>query len=341
MIKIEHITKYFKVDNKVFTALDDVSLFINKGEIFGIVGKSGAGKSTLLRCVNLLESPDSGNIIINDNNLVELSPSELRKERQKIGVIFQHFNLLNNINVYDNIVLPLKLQRINKNIIKNKASEIIDITGLKSYLTKYPTQLSGGQKQRVAIARALVNNPKVLLCDEATSALDPENTDIILDLLKKINKTLDVTILLITHEMDVIKKICNRAAVMNNGIVIEEDKVINLYTKPKHSYTKELFKLSGCDKFTRLIAKNISTTKDKDHTNPLLELNFIHEYSFMEPFISTISRELDIDINILQGNINMIQDRVVGELKIVLKTDSDDKIKQFLQKADDSKVTVV
>ena len=131
MIKIEHITKYFKVDNKVFTALDDVSLFINKGEIFGIVGKSGAGKSTLLRCVNLLESPDSGNIIINDNNLVELSPSELRKERQKIGVIFQHFNLLNNINVYDNIVLPLKLQRINKNIIKNKASEIIDITMLR------------------------------------------------------------------------------------------------------------------------------------------------------------------------------------------------------------------
>jgi len=338
MIKIENVTKYYKTNNKVFTALDNVSFEVSKGEIFGIVGRSGAGKSTLLRCVNLLETPDSGNIIIDNQNLLDLSAKELRQVRTKIGVIFQHFNLLNNLTCYENIILPLKLQDVNKSTIKNKAHEIINITGLEPYLSKYPSQLSGGQKQRVAIARALINQPKVLLSDEATSALDPESTDIILDLLKKINQELGVTILLITHEMDVIKKICNRAAVIDKGALIEQNNVINLYTKPVQAYTKELFKLSDCDKLTSLISKQLSFTKDETHKNPLVELNFIHDYSYMEPFISVVSRELNLNINILQGNINMIQNRVVGELKIVVKTDEDDKIKAFLEKAQNSKV---
>ena len=218
MIKLDHITQTYKTpEGREFKALDDVSIEIRPGEIFGIIGRSGAGKSTLVRCINLLNRPSEGTVTVDGKNLTELSEDELRESRRSIGMIFQHFNLLSSRTVYDNVALPLELVGTPKNVIREKVEPLLKLVGLTEHAHKYPSQLSGGQKQRVGIARALTNDPKVLLSDEATSALDPETTVATLALLKRINKELGLTIVMITHEMQVVKQICERVVVMNYG----------------------------------------------------------------------------------------------------------------------------
>ncbi len=239
MLNIKNVSKIYKTKSGTVTGVDKVSLTIEKGEIFGIVGYSGAGKSSLLRCINMLERPTSGQVFIEGIDLTTLNAKELRQARLKIGMIFQHFHLISQKTVGENIAFALKAAQTPKNEIKPRVKELLDMVGLADKLNVYPSQLSGGQKQRVGIARALANNPSVLLCDEATSALDPTTTLSILHLLKKINRELGLTIVLITHEMDVVKEICDRMAVMQDGRVVEEGTVYELFSNPQEPLTKE------------------------------------------------------------------------------------------------------
>lgn len=239
MIELKNITKTFLHKKGTFTALKDVTLFVPKGKIFGIIGASGAGKSTLIRTINLLEPPTAGTVTIDGLELTSLSSSALAKERRHLGMIFQHFNLLSSRTVFDNIALPLELEGWSKSAIKERVLELLKMVSLEDKMDHYPANLSGGQKQRVAIARTLANSPKVLLCDEATSALDPATTNSILALLKDINQRLNITILLITHEMKVIKKICDEVAVISEGTIIEKGVVTEVFSNPKHPLTQE------------------------------------------------------------------------------------------------------
>lgn len=242
MIQIKNVVKLFKTKKQSLKAVDQVSLTIEQGEIFGVIGYSGAGKSTLIRMLNLLEKPTEGSVYIDDVELNSLSQRELRKKRQKIGMIFQHFNLLWSRTVRENISFPLEIARVPKKEREKRVQELIDMVGLQGKEEDYPAQLSGGQKQRVGIARALANQPKVLLCDEATSALDPKTTDSILQLLQEINQQLGLTIVLITHEMHVIQKICDRVAVMENGRVVELGNTQEVFENPEQQMTKEFVK---------------------------------------------------------------------------------------------------
>ncbi|HEY5524430.1 MAG TPA: ATP-binding cassette domain-containing protein, partial [Clostridium sp.] len=239
MIDIQNLNKSYKDKNSTVEALRNISIHVNKGDIFGIIGYSGAGKSTLIRCINLLERPDSGKVIINGADITKLSEKNLRKPRQKIGMIFQHFNLLQYSTIYQNVAFPLLYTGINKKDIKKKVYELLELVGLTDKALSYPSQLSGGQKQRVAIARALANDPQILLSDEATSALDPQTTDSILNLLGKLNKKLNLTIVIITHQMAVIKEVCNRVAVIDNGEIVEQGTSIEVFIKPKHPTTRK------------------------------------------------------------------------------------------------------
>ena len=231
MIELKRIQKIYEGAVRV-EALKEINVTIQEGEIFGVIGQSGAGKSTLIRCINMLERPTSGSVIVDGVDLTKLNTAELREERKHIGMIFQHFNLLSSRTVYDNVAFPLELQGLSKEEIRERILPILDIVKLSDRLDNYPSQLSGGQKQRVGIARALASNPKVLLCDEATSALDPQTTKSILALLKDINRRLNLTIVLITHEMNVIKEICDRVAVIEGGTIIEEGPVVDVFTEP-------------------------------------------------------------------------------------------------------------
>lgn len=239
MIKIRNLSKVYKTKNGQVTGVDNVSLTIQEGDIFGIVGYSGAGKSSLLRCINLLERPTSGNVTVNGTDLTSLKSKNLRIARLKIGMIFQHFYLISQKTVFENIEFALKAAKIPSKDMNDRVEALLDMVGLADKRDVFPSQLSGGQKQRVGIARALANNPSVLLCDEATSALDPTTTKSILNLLKKINKELNITIVLITHEMDVVKEICNRMAIMQDGRVIEEGPVYDIFANPQEELTKE------------------------------------------------------------------------------------------------------
>lgn len=238
MIEFNQVSKVFDSGGKKVEALSDVQLTVEKGDIFGVIGFSGAGKSTLIRTVNLLEYPTSGEVIVEGRNLAKLSENEIRQAKKDIGMIFQHFNLLNSKTVFDNVAMPLFLSGYNKKAVKEQVYEILRFVGLEEKANNYPDQLSGGQKQRVGIARALVTNPSILLCDEATSALDPETTTSILNLLKRINEEYKITILIITHEMEVIKQICNRVAVMEDGHVIETGNVFDIFAQPKTDTTR-------------------------------------------------------------------------------------------------------
>jgi len=244
MIEIKNISKKFKTAQQTTVALDDVSLTIKEGKIFGIIGKSGAGKSTLVRCINLLERPDSGEVWVNGINLTNINQSQLTLERRKIGMIFQHFNLLSSRTIFQNVAFPLELIGLSKSQIKEKVLALLDLVGILDKANEFPANLSGGQKQRVAIARALANDPSVLLCDEATSALDPSTTKSILNLLKEINQRLNITVVLITHEMEVINSICDEVAVMQNGKLVEHGTVEDIFTNPKESITNEFIKKS-------------------------------------------------------------------------------------------------
>ena len=245
IIKVEHLKKVFKSDSGELAAVDDIDFSIGRGDIFGIIGLSGAGKSTLVRCLNLLEKPSSGAVYVRGKNLLKLSEKELRMERQKIGMIFQHFNLLMQRNVLDNVCFPLEIMGIKKKEARKRALELLKTVGLEEKAKAYPVQLSGGQKQRVAIARVLAANPEILLCDEATSALDPQTTKSILGLLREINQKYGITIVVITHEMSVVQEICSHVAVLEHGKLAESGTVEEVFTSPKTEAAKRLILNTG------------------------------------------------------------------------------------------------
>jgi len=313
MIHINQLSKKYKTKHDDILAVDDVSLHIKKGEIFGIIGYSGAGKSTFIRLINRLEEPTNGEVVINDKQITSLSRKQLRSERQKIGMIFQHFNLLWSKTVFENIAFPLEIARVPKKERQQKVFELIDLVGLNGKENAYPSQLSGGQKQRVGIARALANDPDVLLSDEATSALDPETTDDILELLVSIHKKLNLTIIMITHEMHVIQKICHRVAVMDEGKIAEVGDVLDVFVRPKTTTAKRFVQQIN----TLPFEANIHSIINKKNDSKLLKLHFIGQ-STQRSLISEVSRKFNIDLNILQGTLSPIQDGTYGILIVEL-----------------------
>ena len=320
MIKLEHITQtYVSPDGTAFDALKDVSIHIRSEEIFGIIGRSGAGKSTLVRCINLLNRPTSGSVIVDGQDLTKLPDDDLRKVRRSIGMIFQHFNLLSSRTVYDNIALPLELTGTPKDQIREKITPLIHLVGLDEHANKYPSQLSGGQRQRVGIARALANDPKVLLSDEATSALDPETTVATLELLKRINQELGVTIVMITHEMNVVKQICGRVVVMNKGQIVEEGDVIDIFARPQSETTRALIGQVMARDLPQSIVDTVNASRalnGRDNVH-LLHLSFIGG-EVTEPVISLASREFGINFNILRGTVDDLQGRTLGTLTLLV-----------------------
>jgi D-methionine transport system ATP-binding protein len=327
MISIQNVTKTFLAGNKPVKALDNINIEIKQGEIFGIIGRSGAGKSTLIRCVNLLERPDSGVIQVNKQNLTTLSTADLRKARRQIGMIFQHFNLLKSKTVFENIALPMQLNNEPKALIQARVHELLKLTELSSHKDHYPSQLSGGQKQRVAIARALVHSPKVLLSDEATSALDPRSTQSIFELLKTINKELGITILLITHEMDVVKAICDRVAVIHHGGIIEEQPVLDLFTSPQTQMAKDFVKTAARMDIPK-IYKHILHEHPSENSTQLIRIAYKGNAA-SEPIITHLIKKFDLSVNIIQANMEVIQDQMLGLLIVELQG-KDKKINQGL-----------
>jgi len=325
MIKLDHITQTYKTpEGREFKALDDVSIEIRSGEIFGIIGRSGAGKSTLVRCINLLNRPSEGTVTVDGKNLTELSEDELRESRRSIGMIFQHFNLLSSRTVYDNVALPLELVGTPKNVIREKVEPLLKLVGLTEHAHKYPSQLSGGQKQRVGIARALTNDPKVLLSDEATSALDPETTVATLALLKRINKELGLTIVMITHEMQVVKQICERVVVMNYGKIVEQGKVVDIFMSPQHETTKALIGNVMARDMPASILDRFRKARE-NHPNSdavyLLRLAFSGN-EVTRPVISECSRRFNLDFNILRGTVDDVQGQTLGSLTVLIEAES-------------------
>ncbi|MGE6630000.1 methionine ABC transporter ATP-binding protein [Bacillus sp. NPDC077027] len=312
MIHLQNVSKTYHSKNGDVDAVKDVNLSIDKGEIFGIIGYSGAGKSSLIRLLNGLELPTEGTVEVAGNKINDISSSKLRKARQEISMIFQHFNLLWSRTVRQNIMFPLEIAGVPTSKRIARANELIKLVGLEGKENVYPSQLSGGQKQRVGIARALANDPKVLLCDEATSALDPQTTDSILELLADINKRLGLTIVLITHEMHVIRKICHRVAVMENGRIVEEGEVLRVFRQPKEEMTKLFVKqLADPEEAQETIEHVLERVKE----GKVVRLSFIGD-SAEQPLITEIIREFQVDVNILQGKISQTQEGAFGTLFI-------------------------
>ncbi|MCM3213395.1 methionine ABC transporter ATP-binding protein [Niallia taxi] len=311
MIEFSQVAKTFVLGKRRVEAVKDVSLTIQKGEIFGIIGFSGAGKSTLLRLVNLLESPSNGSIKIQGEDLSSFSAKEVRKLRRRIGMIFQNFNLFTSRTVAGNIAYPLKLAGKPKGEIKARVDELLQFVGLTDKANDYPEQLSGGQKQRVGIARALANSPDILICDEATSALDPDTTNEILRLLKKVNKDLGITILLITHEMNVIQTICDRVAVMENGEVIESGNVFETFTDPQHPTTKRFIQSVQQDRPSESLLQQWQQSGGKN----LYRVIFKGELA-NRPLLSQISRKNNVDVNIVYGSVQELQEKFFGNLLV-------------------------
>ncbi|MGX4600369.1 methionine ABC transporter ATP-binding protein [Faecalimicrobium sp. JNUCC 81] len=317
LIKLKNIKKTYVSGKNVVEALKGVNLEIKEGEICGIIGFSGAGKSTLVRCINLLERPTCGEVFIGDKDITLLSNKELRESRKNIGMIFQHFNLMKSKTVFQNIEYPLKGNGLCKNEIKLRVSELLELVGLSDKATSYPSQLSGGQKQRVAIARALANNPKVLLCDEATSALDPQTTHSILNLLKDINEKLNLTVVIITHEMNVVKEICDKIAVMENGNIVENGDILEIFSNPKANVTKDFIStLFQNNKIYDLLKKDLFI-QDISEDEVLAKISFVGQNTG-QAFISKISRKFKIDASILFGNIEMVKNVPIGNLIVKL-----------------------
>lgn len=328
MIRLEHVTKTFKTKDGDVHAVKDVSIHVRAGMIYGIIGFSGAGKSTLVRCMNLLERPDEGKVIFDGEDLMEASPAALRAARQKMGMIFQHFNLLPAMTIYDNIALPLKMQKAPKAEIDKKVMELLELIDLVERKDSYPSQLSGGQKQRVAIARALVNDPKVLLCDEATSALDPQTTQTILRLIKKINRERGITVVVITHEMFVVKEICDRVAVMDAGRVVEKGDIVPIFVHPEQEMTRSFISTaSNANKIDELIEANHPLTKLAPNQQ-LVRLQY-DQSNTTQAMISKVSRDFLVDCSIIFGNVEILQDSPIGTLTTVF-TGPDENIKKAI-----------
>lgn len=323
MIYLKHICKTFIDDNKKEVhAVNDVTLTINDGDIFGIIGFSGAGKSTLVRCINLLERPTSGTVEVDGKDLTKLSDRELRESRKKIGMIFQHFNLFPSRTIFGNVAFPLQGSGLSKEEIKVKVRKLLDLVGISEKENAYPSQLSGGQKQRVAIARALANDPDILLCDEATSALDPQTTKSILDLLKNLNKELGITIVVITHEMAVVKEICNRVAVMEKGKVVEEGDVFSIFANPKQKLTQNFIKTtSNLRKIEDLVNEDSPVVKLKPG-ELIVRLSYI-EKNISEPLISSMTEKYGVILNIIFANIEIIQDAPIGGTVVIMSGEPD------------------
>lgn len=303
MIKLENLSKIFDIADKKITALDNVNLHVPKGQICGVIGASGAGKSTLIRCVNLLERPTSGSVVVNGKELTHLSDSQLIQERRNIGMIFQHFNLLSSRTVYGNIALPLELAGESKAHIKQKVEQLLSLVGLSEKRDVYPANLSGGQKQRVAIARALASDPKVLLCDEATSALDPATTQAILKLLKEINRTLGITILLITHEMDVVKRICDQVAVIDKGRLVEQGSVSEIFSNPKTELAQQFISSTFHINLPEEYLEKLSSTPKHPNAWPIIKFEFTGR-SVDAPLLSQASKRFGVDLSILTSQID-------------------------------------
>ncbi len=311
MIEIKNLNKSYKLKNGELIALKDINLTINNGEIYGVMGLSGAGKSTLFRCINLLEVPDSGEILIDRTDITKLNDKQLRNIRKNIGMIFQNFNLLMNATVFDNVAFPLKISHVPGKIIKEKVLNLLKLVDLLDKKNIYPSQLSGGQKQRVGIARALANDPGILLSDEATSSLDPSTTESILRLLKDINQKFGITIVVVTHEMNVIKKICDRVAVMDEGVIVEEGSVVDIFSNPGTQISKRFLRDSVSDiiETTKIDGKNIN--------EKIVHAVFLGE-SAQKPVLSIMLKKFDVDANVLAANIEVIQGRQIGNMLIRL-----------------------
>ena len=317
MIEFTHVSKDFGSGEKMVRAVRDVSLTIQDGEIFGIIGFSGAGKSTLVRCINLLERPTNGTVVVDGKEMTALSPKELRLARRKIGMIFQHFNLMPSRTVFGNVAYPLQGQGLSKQAIQNKVRKLLKLVDIADKETAYPSQLSGGQKQRVAIARALANDPKVLLCDEATSALDPQTTKAILTLLKDLNQKLNLTIVMITHEMAVVKEICDHVAIMEHGQVVEQGEVFSLFADPKQPITQNfIHTTSNLQKIEELIAEG-SPVVQLQPGEVIVRLSYIQK-NVSEPLISTLSQRFQISLNIIFADIEIVQDAPIGGTVAIL-----------------------
>lgn len=310
MIRIENLSKSFETNDENIWAVKNVNLHIKKGEIFGIIGLSGAGKSTLIRCINRLEEADNGSIFIEDEDINSLDKNELRNRRKNMGMIFQHFNLLSQKTVYENVAFPLELEGLNKAEIDSRVDTLLDYVELMDKRDAYPSQLSGGQKQRVSIARALANKPRILLSDEATSALDPKTTKSILELLDRIRNEFGLTIVLITHQMEVVKDICDKVAIMEDGEIIEINTPIELFRNPKTKTAKS---------FINSLKPNIEeeSINPKEFRGKVIRLSFLGS-SAREPIVSRMIKMFNIEANILSGNINELVSTSVGHLILEL-----------------------
>lgn len=316
MIELVGISKTYYNKDKAVEAIKDINLKIEEGDIFGIIGLSGAGKSTLVRCINFLEKPTEGTVIFDGMDLGSLSHKELLKARQSMGMIFQGFNLLEQRTALKNVCYPLEIQGVGKSEAKKRAMELLEIVGLADKANAYPSKLSGGQKQRIAIARALATNPKVLLCDEATSALDPNTTRAILDLLKEINRTMGVTIVVITHEMKVIEQICNRVAVLDSSHIVEEGNVREVFLRPKSKIAREL------------ILPKSEAAVDEVHGKRCIRIAFDGNSSF-EPVISNMTLECQTAVNILGANTKNINGKAYGQMLVQLPEDENSVARIF------------
>ncbi|WP_057912099.1 methionine ABC transporter ATP-binding protein [Peribacillus muralis] len=326
MITLTKVSKLFRTgknNSETIRAVNNVNIEINKGEIFGIIGYSGAGKSTLIRMLNGLETPTEGSVVVADKEISKIKGAKLRKARQEISMIFQHFNLLWSRTVQDNISFPLEIAGVAKPERMKRVNELIKLVGLEGRENAYPSQLSGGQKQRVGIARALANDPKVLLCDEATSALDPQTTDSILELLVDINQRLGLTIVLITHEMHVIRKICHRVAVMENGQVVEQGPVLDVFRNPREEMTK---------RFVQQVTEPEETKETMDHLferfpgGKVIQLTFVGDHA-ESPLITKLVRNFELDVNIVQGKISQTRSGSYGTLFIHLDGTEDEMLR--------------
>lgn len=313
MIEFKNISKQYQLKGQTIKALDEINLQIPDGSIFGIIGYSGAGKSTLIRLINLLERPDAGQMLVNGQDFTALSAAALRQERAHIGMIFQHFNLLQTKTVAANIEMPMKLLGWSKTEREKRLNELLDFIDLKHKKDAFPDELSGGQKQRVGIARALANHPRILLCDEATSALDPQTTKSVLALLKKINQEQGITIVMVTHEMDVIESICDYVAVMEQGQVIEHGRTIDIFSQPQHSTTK-LFIQTVLQQ--QLPVNILNKLQDQNH-NSIYSLQFLGT-SAQETVVQAAIKQFDISLNILFANMTEINGTVIGQMFIQL-----------------------
>ena len=348
-IKIKNLVKKYQLNNgKELLAVNNVNLDIEQGDIYGIMGLSGAGKSTLIRLLNRLEEPTSGEILVKqeivdkkdntvtgyeDKNILKFNMKMLREYRKKTGMIFQHFNLLNSRNVAENVAFPLEISKWKKRDIEKRVDELLEIVGLSDKKLNYPEQLSGGQKQRVAIARALANNPKILLSDEATSALDPRTTNSILELLKDINKKFGITIILITHQMEVIKKICNKTAIMSDGQIIEKGETKEIFLNPKTDLAKEFVGNISHEEF-----RTEEEKKQREENNGKLRLRLkYNEDQVNESYITKIIRKYDVEVNILSGFIDKVGDIIVGNLLIEISA-SEEKAKDIIEWLKENKI---